>query len=196
MTKFDKAYYDRFYESRRSRVHGPKEIGRTCTAVANIIEATHGPIETALEVGAGTGLWRDWFVARRPKTRYRSTDVSAYACERYGHERRDIANWRARGKFDLVVCQSALPYLGAADAAKAIGNLAAMTGVFLYFEATTASDIEGVADRDATDLTMHHRTGEWYRRKLKPTFRQVGFGLWVRRDAQVPFWELECGPDR
>ena len=46
-----------------------------------------------LDVGAGTGLWGDWFRANRPDVAVRSVDVSEHACRTYGHEQRDIATW-------------------------------------------------------------------------------------------------------
>ena len=58
--------------------------------------------------------------------RYVSTDASPYACQQYGHKLRDIAVWRGRDRFDLVVCQGVLPYLSDAQCAAAIENLAAM----------------------------------------------------------------------
>lgn len=195
MPRFDAAYYDRFYTSPRSRVQGPKEVARLATVVANIVEATHGPIETVIEIGAGPGLWRDWFKAKRPRTLYRSTDYSAYACQQYGHERRDISKWHAKRKFDLVVCQGVLPYLSDADAARAIRHLSAMTGAYLYLESVTAKDLATVADASATDPSMRHREGEWYRKKLARWYQQVGFGLWVRRGSDVRLWELETAPD-
>jgi hypothetical protein len=192
--KFDAAYYAQFYGARRSRVQGRREVARLATVVVNVIEATYGPLSTALDVGAGTGLWRDWFAARRPNVRYRSTDVSAYACRQFGHERRDITQWKAREVFDLVVCQSVLPYLSRVDASKAIRNLAAMTGAFLYLEAVTDHDLASVSD-PATDGAMKGYPGEWYRQKLDPHFIQIGFGLWARRGAPIMLWELERGRD-
>jgi hypothetical protein len=49
-----------------------------------------------------------------------------------------------------------------------------------------------VADAAATDLSMKGRSGEWYRARLRRSFRQVGFGLWVRRNSGVALWELEA----
>ena len=195
MTVFNEAYYRRFYEARSSRVQGRREVARLATVAATIVEATHGPIRTALEIGAGTGLWRDWFASHRPGVRYRSTDVSPYACERYAHELRDISQWKARQRFDLVICQGVLPYLSSSAAGRAIRNLAAMTGAYLYLEAVTSHDLELVADASVTDDAMKRRSGVWYRKRLSPHFSQVGFGLWVRRGAAVRLWELECAPD-
>lgn len=189
---FDRKYYDRFYETKQTRVHGPAEIARLCTAVTAFLEWWSHPVTTVLDVGAGTGLWRDWFREHRPKVKYRSTEYSAYACEQYGHEQRDISKWRAKEQFDLVVCQGVLPYLDDDACAKALENIAAMTGGFLYLEAITKRDIKDVIDDVKTDVKVHGRTGAWYRMRLREHFTEVGGGLWCKRDAGVLFYELEA----
>lgn len=189
---FDRNYYDRFYETKHTRVHGPAEIARLCTAVTAYLEWWSHPVTTVLDVGAGTGLWRDWFREHRPKVKYRSTEHSAYACEKYGHEQRDISKWRAKEQFDLVVCQGVLPYLDDDACAKALENLAAMTGGFLYLEAITKRDIKEVIDDVKTDVKVHGRTGTWYRTRLRDHFLEIGAGLWCKQDAGVLFYELEA----
>jgi 2-polyprenyl-3-methyl-5-hydroxy-6-metoxy-1,4-benzoquinol methylase len=189
---FDRKYYDRFYETKQTRVHGAAEIGRLCTAVTAFLEWWSHPVNTVLDVGAGTGLWRDWFAEHRPKVKYRSTEYSEYACEKYGHEQRDISKWRAKERFDLVVCQGVLPYLDDDACANALENLAAMTGGFLYLEAITKKDIKEVIDDVKTDVKVHGRTGQWYRQRLREHFIEVGAGLWCKKDAGVLFYELEA----
>ena len=144
-----------------------------------------------LDVGAGTGLWRDWFAKNRPKAMYRSTEYSEYACKKYRHEQRDITSWREDETFDLVVCQGVLPYLDDAGCAKALENIAAMSGGFLYLEAITKSDIDEVIDDAKTDVKVYGRTGAWYRKRLEKHFHEVGCGLWAKKDAAVLFYELE-----
>ncbi len=189
---FDAAYYGRFYESSRTRVHGPTEIARLCNAVASLLDWWGHPLTTVMDVGAGVGLWRDWFVKHRPAVKYRSTEYSEYACKKYGHEQRDISRWRAKETFDLVVCQGVLPYLDDGQAARAIENLAAMTGGFLYLEAITKRDVAEVIDEVKTDVKVHARTGTWYRSRLRQHFIEVGAGLWCKKDAGVLFYELEA----
>jgi hypothetical protein len=191
-TGFDRGYYDRFYETKQTRVHGATEIGRLCTAVTAFLEWWSHPVTTVLDVGAGTGLWRDWFRENRPKVKYRSTEYSEYACEKYGHEQRDISKWRAKEQFDLVVCQGVLPYLDDDACAKALENIAAMTGGFLYLEAITKKDIAEVIDDVKTDVKVHGRTGNWYRTRLREDLIEVGAGLWCKKDAGVLFYELEA----
>lgn len=189
---FDAKYYGRFYETARTAVHGPKEIARLCTAVTSFIEWWGHPLATVIDVGAGTGLWRDWFAKNRPAVKYRSTEYSAYACKKYGHEQRDITKWRAKGEFDLVVCQGVLPYLDDDGCAKALENLAAMASGFLYLEAITKRDIVEVIDDAKTDVKVYGRTGAWYRTRLREHFLEVGAGLWCKKDAGLLFYELEA----
>ncbi|MDB4941890.1 MAG: Methyltransferase type 12 [Labilithrix sp.] len=188
---FDARYYDRFYKSARTRVHGKTEVARLCTAVTAMLDWWQVPVDSVLDVGAGVGMWRDWFKKHRPTVSYRSTEVSRYACAQYGHEQRDITRWKDRASFDLVVCQGVLPYIDDAGCAKAIDNLAAMTGGFLYLEAITKSDLREIIDQQKTDVKVHGRTGAWYRKRLGKHYVEVGCGLWAKRDAPVLFYELE-----
>ncbi len=188
---FDQAYYERFYESKRTRVYGKEQISHLARGVTDLIAWYGGELRNALDVGAGTGLWRDWFRKHKPKVKYRSTEVSAYACERYGHEQRDITTWRDKERFDLVVCQGVLPYLADRDAERAIENLSAMARGFLYLEAVTARDFEEVCDRDATDAAQHARKGSWYRARLAPHFVTLGCGLYYAKRGPLGFYELE-----
>jgi len=192
--RFDEAYYTRHYTG-RSRVHSAREIARLASGVTGLAEWLGLELERVLDVGAGPGLWRDWFRRHRPRVRYRSTDFSPYACARYGHERRDLSRWRSRERHDLVVCQGVLQYLDDAAAARAIENLGRMCRGLLYLEAITARDLRETVDREATDLAIHARSGAWYRKALAPWFVQVGAGLWASRSAGLVLYELE-GPGR
>lgn len=190
---FDRAYYRRFYAGAR-RVHGPREIAHLARGVAELAAWLGVELRAVLDVGAGTGLWRDWFRRRRPEVRCRSVDLSPYACRVHGHERRDIARWRARERFDLVICHSVLQYLEDGAAAAAIDNLGAMCRGLLYLEAVTRDD-RAVLDPEATDLHIHLRSAAWYRDRLERHFFQVGAGLWASRRSGVLLYALE-GPPR
>jgi hypothetical protein len=190
---FDASYFRRYYESRRSRVYGREQVGHLASGVTGLIRWFGVEIERVLDVGAGTGLWKDWFTAQMPAVRYRSIDVSEYACVRYGHERRDIAKWRGREKHDLVVCQGVLPYLDDAACAKAIVNMAAMCRGFLYVEAITARDLRDVCDRARTDVTVRARPRAFYARLLQRSFEPLGCGLFHVRGGETVFYDLERG---
>lgn len=192
-SSFDAAYYRRFY--RDDPVHDRRRIASLAEAVTGLARWWGLPIRSVLDVGAGPGYWRDWFVAHRPGVRYRSVDVSDYACDHYGHERADISQWRPRGAYDLVVCQGVLQYLGDAAASSAIANLGAATRGLLYLEVPTAADRHDVVDPERTDLAVHWRPGPWYRRRLAAHFVEVGAGLHAALGAPVRFYELERAPD-
>jgi 2-polyprenyl-3-methyl-5-hydroxy-6-metoxy-1,4-benzoquinol methylase len=190
-TRFDAAYYRRFYESPRTRVQGPREVDRLARALMAMLAWMGEPVKDVLDVGAGTGLWRNWFGRR--DVRCRSVDVSDYACRKYGHELHDIARWHASETFDLIVCQGVLPYLSDAGAEGAIRNLARMCRGFLYLEAITERDWRTVCDRSATDSAMRLRTAAWYRKRLAKHFVALGLGLWMRRGRTSRLYELERG---
>jgi trans-aconitate methyltransferase len=105
--------------------------------------------------------------------------------------RRDIASWRPRARFDLVVCQGVLQYLDDEGAARAVENLAAACRGLLYLEVVTRQDLDEVVDADLTDTDIHARTGAFYRKALAPHFVQVGAGLWGARSAGIRLYELE-----
>jgi hypothetical protein len=188
---FDASYFRRYYESRRSRVYGQEQIADLARGVTGFVGWFGGGIEKVLDVGAGTGLWRDWFHENLPEVGYRSVDVSEYACETYGHERRDISRWRGRERFDLVVCQGVLPYLEDAACERAIANMAAMCRGFLYVEAVTARDLREVVDRSKTDVSVRARPATFYRRILARHFERLGCGLHHVKGGDKVFYDLE-----
>jgi len=188
---FDEAYYRRFYESRATRVYGKGEIAHLARGVTELVAWYGGEIRSVLDVGAGVGLWRDWFRSSKPDVRYLSTEVSPYACHKYGHEMHDIALWRATERFDLVICQGVLPYLSDEAAARAIENLAAMSRGFLYLEAVTKKDLADVCDNTYTDQAQKPRTRRWYRERLDRFYVPLGCGLYYIKSGPLAFYELE-----
>jgi SAM-dependent methyltransferase len=188
-TRFDRAYYQRFYG--RGGVHDAERVAHLAAAVHHMAAWWGAPIRTVLDIGAGVGLWRDWYREHHPVVRVQSIDVSEHACATWGHERRDISEWRPRHPRDLVICHGVLHYLDAARAEQAIANIVTSTGRLLYLEVPTRGDMNDVVDPSRTDMNVHRRSGAWYRRRLEPELRQVGAGLWARRD-RIPMFELEA----
>lgn len=187
--RFDGTYYERFYGA--TPVHDDERIGHLAAAVHHLAAWWGLPVRSVLDVGAGVGHWRDWYRREHPEVRVRSVDVSEYACRTWGHERRDIATWRPPRPFDLVVCHSVLQYLDDESVTRAIEHLIGATRHLLYLELPTRADFREAVDPAGTDMTVHRRTGTWYRRLLEGDLRQVGAGLWVRRTSVVMF-ELEA----
>jgi hypothetical protein len=188
--RFDAAYYRRHYQGPR-RAHGAAEVARLAGGICGLLDWYRVDLRAVLDVGAGPGFWRDWFKKHRPSVRYRSTDFSPYACQRYGHERRDISRWRSRERHDLIVCQSVVQYLDDAACAKALSNLGAMCRGFLYLETVTRRDLATVLDLERSDTDFVPRSGAWYRRRLARDFVQLGAGLWASKRCEVGFYELE-----
>lgn len=189
--KFDLSYYERFYVDPGTRIYGAEHHARLVTAVTALIDWFGGDLDDVLDVGAGVGRWRNWFQKHRADVEVVSTELDPEVCAKYGHLQKDITKWRGRRKFDLVVCQGVVPYLADADAEKAIENLAAMSRGFLYFEAITKRDLVEVCDVSKTDTRVHQRTGDWYRKRLFKHWREVGAGLYYRKDGPLEFFELE-----
>jgi hypothetical protein len=188
---FDANYFQRFYESHSTRVYGHEQVSYLARGITGLVQWFGGDIERVLDVGAGTGLWGDWLREHMPHVRYRSVDVSDYACRRYGHERRDISRWRARERFDLVVCQGVLPYLDDDACVQAVANMAAMCRGFLYLEAITSRDLREVCDRARTDVSVRARPAAFYKRLLKRWFEPLGCGLHHVKGGDKVFYDLE-----
>ena len=187
--QFDASYYRRFYSS--TPVHSRKKVEDLAAAVHAMCAWWDVPVKSVLDVGAGLGYWRDWYSRVQPRVTRLSVDISAHACEKYGHEQHDISQWRPRKQFDLVVCHGVLQYLTSSQAEAAIENLAAATRHVLYLEVPTSDDLNHSVDTTSTDLDVHARSGSWYRKRLLPHFEQAGAGLWVKRDGDVVLYELE-----
>lgn len=187
--RFDAAYFRRYYRG-SGRVHDARELAPLVKGVCGLAAWLGVKVRTVLDVGAGTGVWRGLLGRELPLVRYRSVDVSAHACALFGHERRDISRWRARERYDLVVCHGVLPYLSDREAVSAMGNLGAMCRGLLYLEAITRADL-AVLDLQRTDTAVHLRPGSFYRTGLAHDFVQVGAGLWAARRGPVQLYELE-----
>lgn len=186
---FDAAYYERFYG--RRPVHTRRQIAFLGEGVMSLARWWRIPIRSVLDVGAGKGYWRDWLAESHPMVKYHGIDASEHACRRFHHEHADLASWQPSRKFDLVVCQSMLQYLGDADATKAIDTLANTCRGLLLFDTPTISDRDTVIDPSSTDLDVHWRAGIWYRKRLRVGFTEIGAGLWMSRECTAVFFELE-----
>lgn len=189
---FDRQYYQRFYLDPETRVYDQARHASLVTGVVSLIEWFGVELSTVLDVGAGLGWWGQWLKVHRPHARVTSTELEADICRTFGHQQADITTWRLKQQFDLVICQGVLPYLSAEGVEQAIGNLAAMSSGLLYLEAITKEDFKSSIDAERTDLRVSLRPAAFYRKHLKPHFREVGGGLWAARSAELPFFALEA----
>lgn len=171
-TRFDAAYFERWYRSAAHRVRSPGEIARivalTVAATEYVLER---PVRTVLDVGAGEGHWRGHLRRLRPRLRYVGVEPSDYAVARYGRTR-DLRQGTlatldtlaldrvAPRGFDLIVACGVLNYVPEGELAAGLATLAALSNGVAFLELFSAGD-------DITgDLRMHRHPAATYARML------------------------------
>lgn len=189
---FDEAYYQRYYFDKKTSVVDPAHAERLGTFVCSYLHYLRVPVARVLDMGCGIGLWRDMVARHLPGARYHGVEYSAYLCERFGWERGSVVDYQAGEPFDFVICQGVLPYLGTQDLRRALDNLGRLCRGALYLEAVAREDYErDIIDEDLTDPRLYRHHAALYRRGLEPHFIDMGGGLWLSRQAQVPLFALE-----
>jgi predicted TPR repeat methyltransferase len=193
---FDEAYYQRYYFDKKTSVVDPAHMERLGTFVCSYLKYLRVPVLRVLDVGCGIGLWRDAVARHFPDAMFHGVEYSEYLCSRFGLERGSVVNYQSAEPFDLVICQGVLPYLSAADLKLALRNLAKLSRGALYLEAVTREDYErDILDETLTDPRLMRHRAQLYRRGLVQGFTELGGGLWLSAEAEVPLFELECaGP--
>lgn len=194
--RFDADYYRKFYRDRSTRVSDRAAVRKLARFVAGYMSYLELPVRSVLDVGCGLGLWQQQAATQWPRARYFGVEQSSFLCEQHGWTQASIVDLdpttlRRSGKFDLIICQGVLQYLGDRDAARAIRNLAEWCTGALYLEALTQRDWDEHCDRARTDGAVNLRAGSWYRRRLRRHFHECGGGLYASRDAGVTLFELE-----
>jgi 2-polyprenyl-3-methyl-5-hydroxy-6-metoxy-1,4-benzoquinol methylase len=195
--RFDEAYYHRYYEDPKTRVVTDKEHSALAEYVFAFARYNAIPIHSVLDVGAGIGLWQRW-IKKHGKAQtgaevdYVGTEVSPAMCKKYGFDQRDIARWRDRHKYDLIICQGVLQYLPDPDVAPAVSNIATMAQGLVYFEVMTRADLRERIDKERSDTDVHNRNGSYYRGLFAKHFTAIGAGLYWPKDLTLPCWELDA----
>lgn len=188
---FDKAYYDRFYHDRRTRVVTKASIGRLAKFVTSYLKYLQLPVESVLDIGCGLGYWQQPILREFPKASYTGVEYSEYLCEQHGWEQGSVVDYAPGRTFDLVICQGVLQYLSDSAAKKALRNLGKLCRGALYLEALTQQDWETICDQSVTDGSTHLRTGAWYLEQLDRSFLPIGGGVFLARSASACLFELE-----
>ena len=189
---FDSEYYRRYYFDTRTAVATRYEVRSRARVIAAVAAHLGLPVRRILEAGCGTGMLRTALRRMLPRAQYVALEASGYLCERYGWEHGRIESYRARSPFELVICYDVLQYLEARAAQRALENFGRLCRGLLYFSALTRVDLERNCDPRRTDADVHLRSADWYRRRLRRQFREVGLGFWLRRGAPLTLWELEA----
>ncbi len=188
---FDSAYYRRFYLTPATRAMSRQETEQRGRLVAQAVQQLDVPVRRILDAGCGLGWFRKPLLKAFTKATYTGVEFSAYLCEHYGWQQGSVVDFQGRGRFDLVICCDVLQYLGDADAARAIANLARLTRGALYLHVPTEEDFRERIDPSGTDVNVHLRSGEWYRQEIGKHFMHAGFGIHVRNTVPLLQWELE-----
>jgi SAM-dependent methyltransferase len=191
-SRFDRDYYRRYYFDPRTAVTSRAEMRARATLIAALADHIGLPVRRILDAGCGTGLLRSHLVRHFRRATYVGLEQSEYLCRRYGWVQSRIEEYRSAQLFDVVICYDVAQYLDARPAAGALANLTRLSRAVLYFSALTREDWRTNCDQRRTDRNVHLRTAEWYRRRLRRGFREIGAGFWLRRGAPLSIWELEC----
>ncbi len=196
MTKtYDRAYFDRWYRNRATRVSTHAEVRRKVSlAVASAEYFLRRPIRTVLDVGCGEGAWFPHLRALRPRVRYLGFDSSEYVVQRFGRTRNirqasfgDLPSLRL-GVYDLVVCSDVLHYVPDAELRTGVRALAAATDGVAYLEVLTRED-EIVGDLHG----FHHRPAAFYRHLFtKAHLTYAGPYLWLSPAFEGAVAEMEA----
>jgi hypothetical protein len=191
MTVFGPAYFKKFYLNTATRVVTPREMRVRARLIGAILAQAGIPVSSVMDAGCGIGLLRKPLQEVLPRARYVGLEASRYLCERYGWVFGSVVDYAPAKPCDLAICYDVLQYLGDRDAARAIANLARLTRRALYISALTQEDWRDNCDRTRTDRDVHLRSGDWYRRRLKRSFRYLGYGVWLRKDVTAILWDME-----
>ena len=193
---FDEAYYQRFYYDKKTSVVDPMHVERLGAFVCSYLQYLRVPVARVLDVGCGIGLWKDIVARHFPQASFHGVELSEYLCGRFGWEQGSVVDYQAREPFDFVVCQGVLPYLNPADLKRALNNLGRLSRGALYVEAVTREDYErDVIDEDLTDARIFRHRAQVYRQGLLRHFHEIGGGVWLSREAEVPLFSLEHAPE-
>lgn len=188
---FDKHYYDRFYRDPRTAVTSRAEMASRARLIAAAAGYVGLPVRSVLDAGCGMGLMKRPLLKALPRARYTGLEISDYLCDRFGWQHGDLATWRSRQRFDLVVCYDVLQYLDRAAATAAVANLARLCRGLLYCSALTREDWDTHCDQQRTDKVPGIRRASWYRRELGKYFESLGCCLWLQRESPLVTWELD-----
>jgi SAM-dependent methyltransferase len=188
---FDRDYYQRFYFNPRTAVTSRAEMRARARLIAACVQYVGLPVARILDAGCGVGLLRAPLKRSLRSVEYVGLEFSEYLCRRYGWRQGSIESLRTRERFDLVICYDVLQYLSAAQARRAIANLARVCRGALYFGALTSEDWRDNCDQTRTDRIPGLRPGAWYRRELSRAFRPMGCGMWLKRDLNLTLWDLD-----
>jgi SAM-dependent methyltransferase len=189
--RFDRDYYRRYYEDPKTRVASDVDAQKLAELLGAYCRYLDQPVRNVLDLGAGMGQMRAALRSEFPRANYLGVEHSEYACRRYGLQQGSVADFKTRGRFDLVICKGVLQYLDRREAERALENLAALCRGCLYLEALTREDWDEACDRARTDGEVYLRPASFYRARLRKHFRNAGAGVFVHERSPAVLYALE-----
>ena len=189
--RFDAEFFRRYYGDPDTRVADEDDAERIGGLIGGIVRYMELPVRTILDAGCGIGMLREPLLRHFPGASYEGLEYSTYLCGEHGWTQGSVADHVSPAPYDLVVCHDVLQYLDDRSAARAIANLARLCRGALYLSVLTQRDWRHAADQSRTDESVHRRSGDWYRSRLRRGFRHVGGGVHVHRGLDPILWELE-----
>ncbi len=169
MTRYDRAYFDKWYRHPTHRVKSHAELRRQVEFVVRQAEwVLARPVRSVLDVGCGEGQWRAELRRLRPGVHYDGVDPSEYAIARFGVRRGlqrgsidSLDELSLREEYDLVVCCGMLNYLTPAVLRRGLAQVSRRVSGLAHLELFTSADaFEG-------DTTWPRpKSPAWYRRQI------------------------------
>ena len=190
--RFDAAYYERYYRRSGTRVTEATDTARLASFLGSYLKHIGQPVRNVLDLGCGLGQLRTPLRRAFPDAHYLGVERSEYLCQRYGFTPGSAVDFRARGRFDLIICKGVLQYLTAREADAALRNLAELCRGCLYLEALTREDWTDNCDQRRTDGAVYLRPASFYRRRLRGAFKSAGGGIFVHERSDAVLYALEA----
>ena len=190
MSRFDAAYYQRFYLNPTSRAATVHDARRQAAFICAYLKYLGVPVKRVLDLGCGLGRTLRAVNREFPAATCLGVEYSDYLCARYGWTPGSAMDFHSRVPFDLVICNDVLPSLNDQDCALALHNLAKLSRGAMFLGAITAEDW-GLADKKRTERNIFLRPASWYRRRLARHFEAVGGGLYLKKPRDIVIWELD-----
>jgi predicted TPR repeat methyltransferase len=191
---FDRAFFTRYYENASTNVINEDDVFRRACFVLAYLAHLQVPVQTVLDAGCGTGLWKRALHGIDESIDYTGIDPSEYLCRKHGWIQTSVADFKSKQKFDLVVCQDVMQYMSNDEAEQSFVAITRVCRGALYFDVPTSDDIkDGFLDMRKTDRHIHVRSAAWYRKRLQTHFVSAGGGVFVTNRSRAIVLALERG---
>lgn len=191
---FDRSFFSRYYDHASTSVISENDVFQRACFVLSYLAYLQVPVHRVLDAGCGTGLWKRALHRIDRSIEYTGIDPSEYLCRKHGWIQSPVADFKARRKFDLVVCQDVMQYMSADEVERSVDAMGRVCRGALYFFVPTRDDIDsGFLDMRRTDPRIHVRSAAWYGRRLRKHFVSAGGGVFISSRSRAVLLALERG---